>query len=103
MEIRPHATPTTAALTGAYSALVGLALGPLVDSPGSHSGFWLLLAVALVAIPSHFFVFGIPGSQVIGLWRLHPDLLKRIGAWLAGGISAASVAAVVQAVLPSAT
>lgn len=56
MKIIPsRATPKTAGITGAYCAVVGLALGLLVDAPGPLGTFWLVLAALLVGIPAYFF------------------------------------------------
>jgi hypothetical protein len=90
------ATPTTAAITGAYCSLVGLILGPLADAPGLRGNIWLLITVAAVALPAYFFVFGITRAQMVGPWLVQPPLLKRIAAWI---ISAASVAAAVSLLL----
>lgn len=102
MEATSRATPTTAAVTGAYCAGVGLVLGPFVDTPGPHSTLWLVLAVALVATPSYFFVLGIPRAQMVGPWLVQSPLLKRIAAWLVGAVSVATVASLALALLPSA-
>jgi hypothetical protein len=97
-----RATPTTAAITGAYCAVIALVLGPLVDAPGSFSTLWLVLATALVAVPAYLFVFGVPRDQRVGLWVLQPEFLKRIVAWFIGSASVAAVATVAMAAFPSA-
>ena len=86
-----RATQTTAALTGAYFGVLLLALGPMIDSQGPYSTYWLLLGAALVGIPGYIYVLGITRQQMVGAWLLEAPLLKRIAICL---ICCASVAAV---------
>lgn len=68
----------TAAITGAYCALVLLMLGPMLDRPGDHGALWLLLGAALVGVPAYFFVLGVAREQMVGFWVLQPPLLRRV-------------------------
>jgi hypothetical protein len=87
----PTATVRTAALTGAFAALVGLLLAPLVDGLSPGRTFWLIVGILIVGVPAYFFVFGVSRERMVGLWALHPALLKRIAACLVGAISAATL------------
>ena len=100
MQGRSRATPTTAAATGAYCAVVLLVLGPAIDRPGPFSTLWLLLGVALVGAPAYFYVLGVAREQMVGLWVFQRPLLQRFAAWflacasvLAGFTLAAAVRA----------
>jgi hypothetical protein len=84
-----NATNKSAAITGIYAGLIGLLLGPQVDS-GSTA--WLFVATAAFAGPAYFFVFGIRREDMVGLWVFDPPLLKRIGLCLAGAICVGTIA-----------
>lgn len=91
MQLNSRATSVTAAVTGAYCAVVLLVLEPVVDGLGTHSTLWLLLGAALVGIPSYFFVLGVPRKKVVGVWVLQPPLLRRLAAFLLACVAVASV------------
>jgi hypothetical protein len=94
-----RATTTTAAVTGAYCGVVLVVTAPLVDRPGPYGTVWLLLATALVTLPTYLFVFGLSRKQLVGVWVLHPPLLKRMGAWFLCCGSVAAAASLVLFVL----
>jgi hypothetical protein len=91
MQVR--ATNMTAAVTGLYSGLLGLVLGPRVDAGGP---WWLLIATAAFGGPAYFFVFGVRREEMVGLWVLKPALLKRMALCFAGIICVATIAQVVS-------
>ncbi|UUX95549.1 hypothetical protein [Aquabacterium sp. J223] len=78
-------SPLTAALAGAFSALVMPVLWPrLVDD-----SLWLVLGFLLVvAFPAHAFVLGLGQAPSARPGTLDKALLKRVGAW---GLAAALV------------
>jgi len=83
------ATNKSAAITGIYAGLLGLLLGPQVDS-GSTA--WLFVATAAFAGPAYFFVFGLRREDMVGLWVFQPSLLKRVGLCLAGVMCVGTIA-----------
>ena len=89
---RPVATPQSAAMTGALTALGGLLLGPIADGKGPFSTVALMLGVLWVGVPAYFFVLGLRKDQLVGAWMFQPALLKRIAAWSLGVISVGTVA-----------
>lgn len=89
------ATNTSAAITGLYTGVLALAVGPRVDAGGS---LWLLIATAAFAGPAYFFVFGVSRADMVGPWLLKPALLKRIALCLAGIICVGTIAQVCLAV-----
>jgi hypothetical protein len=78
--MRATATPTTAAIAGAYCSIVELLLGPLIDKQTPSSSVWLIVGALAVAIPAYFFVFGVAREEMVGLWVLRPALLH--GFWV---------------------
>jgi hypothetical protein len=93
--MRITATPLTAALAGAFSALCWPYLWPLLASTAPSSGMWLVLGtVVCIALPAHAFVVGFGRSAAADPRTLDTALFKRIGAWLAAAlVTAAAVAA----------
>lgn len=90
MKVTP--TPATAALAGAFSAIVWPFVWERFGSSASVGSFELIIATLLVvALPAHAFVVGFGHSQVTDRGSLDSALLKRIGAWLATAIVAALV------------
>ena len=81
------ATQKTAALTGVWSGVVAVFLGPLVDNTGPLSSLWLLVSVMLVSVPAFFFVFGVYRKNMVGLWMFDPALLKRVFVCLGGVVA----------------
>jgi hypothetical protein len=74
MQLR--ATNRSAAVTGLYAGLLGVAFGPAVDD----GGFLTLAIFSLAfAIPSFVFVLGVRRDEMVGMWILRPDILRRIG------------------------
>jgi hypothetical protein len=103
MQGSSRATSRTAAVTGAYCAVVLQLLAPMIDRPGANSALWLILGVALVGIPAYFFVLGVTREQMVGLWVLQPPLLQRVAVWFIACGSVAGLAPLVLAMLsPSA-
>ena len=91
-------TPVTAALAGAFSALVWPALWSRFGGSESSGSVELVIATLLViALPAHAFVVGFGRSPASAGRTLDTALLKRIGAWLA----AAGVVALAGAALRS--
>ena len=89
MKITP--TPATAALAGAFSAMVWPFLWSRFGGASTDGSIELIIATLLViALPAHAFVVGFGPSQGSAPGTLDTALLKRIGAWLA----AAAVTAV---------
>jgi len=95
----PTATLRSAAITGAFAAIAGLLLGPLVDAPGPSGTFWLIATVLIVGVPGYFFVFGLTREQMVGSWLLEPALLKRLAAFFLGAISVATLSWPIVALL----
>jgi hypothetical protein len=81
-------SPLTAALAGAFSALVMPVLWPrLVDD-----SLWLVVGfLGVVAFPAHAFVLGLGQPRPAAAGTLDRALLKRVGAWV---LAAAVVLAV---------
>jgi hypothetical protein len=96
MKVTP--TPVTAALAGAFSAIVWPVLWSRFGSAASAGSIELILATLLViALPAHAFVVGF-GRSGAGVGRtIDSALLKRIGAWMLAGIATALVAAALRA------
>jgi len=87
-------TPVTAALAGVFSGLTWPVIWPLVSGPETSATLWLVLAtIVLVALPAHAFVLGFQRGATPGARGLDGALLARIGAWLAGGVVTALLAA----------
>lgn len=83
MKITP--SPLSAALAGAFSALVWPILWSRLDSPTSAGSIELVMATLLViALPAHACVVGFGRSGAPAARTLDTALLRRIGAWLAG-------------------
>jgi len=92
MSITP--TPVSAALAGTFSGLTWPVIWPLVTGTEASATLWLVLAtIVLVALPAHAFVLGFQRGATPGARGLDVGLLKRIGAWLAGGVGAALLVA----------
>jgi hypothetical protein len=92
MKVTP--TPATAALAGAFSAIVWPFVWARFGSSASAGSFELIVATLLVvALPAHAFVVGFGRSQVADRGSLDTALLKRIGAWLGTAILAAVMGA----------
>jgi len=93
------ATPRTALITGIATAVVMYFFGPYVDrSEGALGTVLLLVAVAVVAVPAYFLVFGVGKEQLVGFWFANPALLRRMGAWLLGAASTAAIISLVHLV-----
>ena len=92
MSITP--TPVTAALAGVFSGLTWPVIWPHVAGPEASATLWLVLAtIVLVALPAHAFVLGFQRGTTAAARGLDVALLARIGAWLAGGVVTALLAA----------
>lgn len=90
-EVKITPTPVSAALAGAFSALVMPALWPRLADETT----WLVLAFLLVvALPAHALVVGM-GRHQTGA-GVDVPLLKRISAWLAAAAVALIVAQAVR-------
>jgi len=87
-------TRVSAALAGIFSGLSWPLVWPFVSGSDSAATLWLVLAtIVLVALPAHAFVLGFQRGATPGARGLDVGLLKRIGAWLAGGVGAALLVA----------
>ena len=86
------ATNKSASLTGIYAGMLGLLVGPSVDT-GSSS--WLVVAAIAFATPAYFFVFGMRRADMVGLWILKPELLKRLALCFAGIICVCTLAQII--------
>ncbi|HPU52969.1 MAG TPA: hypothetical protein PK359_15525 [Burkholderiaceae bacterium] len=81
--MRITATPLTAALAGAFSAIVWPRLWPMFSDAGSSGSVGVVVITLLViALPAHAFVVGF-GRQARAAGGLDTPLLKRIATWLA--------------------
>ena len=77
------ATPTTAALTGVFSAVAWPVLSPHLNDPDATGTFWFVGATLLVfALPAHVFVLGLKRTRTADDRTVDTALLKRVGAWL---------------------
>jgi len=87
-------TPVTAALAGAFSAIVWPPLWSKFGSAASAGSIELILAtLLLIALPAHAFVVGF-GRSGLGVGQtIDRALLKRVGAWLLAGIATVLVGA----------
>jgi hypothetical protein len=98
MAVSVTPTPVTAALAGIFSGLTWPAIWRLVTGTDASATLWLVLAtIVLVALPAHAFVLGFQRSEIPGARGLDVALLARIGAWLAGGVATALLAAAFRA------
>jgi len=96
MKVTP--TPVTAALAGAFSAIVWPLLWSRFGSAASAGNIELIVGTLLViALPAHAFVVGF-GRSGVGVGRaVDSALLKRIGAWLLAGIATVLIGAAFRA------
>ena len=79
------ATQGTALLAGIASAAVMWFAGPAIDQAQGFAGGALLIGGALlVGVPAYYCVLGLKRTELVGLWVLRAELLKRIAAWLLG-------------------
>jgi len=86
------ATNNSALLTGLYAGLLGLVVGPSVDT---GSSLWLVVAAIAFATPAYFFVFGVRRADMVGLWILKPELLKRLALCCVGVVGVCTFAQIV--------
>ena len=92
MKVTP--TPVTAALAGAFSAIVW----PLLWSGATAGNVESILAMLLVvALPAHAFVVGFAGTTSASGRAVDSALLARVGAWLAAAVVTALVGAALRA------
>lgn len=82
-------TPLTAAVAGAFSALLMPALWKTLGTDAnSTGGIGLVIAFLLVvALPAHAFVLGFNHRQAAGSRGVDTELLKRVVAWLGAAIA----------------
>jgi hypothetical protein len=83
------ATNKTALLTGLYGGLLGMVVGPNVDT---GSSVWLVVAAIAFATPAYFFVFDVRRADMVGLWILKPALLKRLALCCSGAVFVCTLA-----------
>ncbi|MBC5786106.1 hypothetical protein H8N03_24420 [Ramlibacter sp. USB13] len=90
-----RATPITAALTGAISAVLWpLAWSRFGGAGASFSMELMLATLLLIALPAHAFVVGFGYRHAPAAGKLDVALLQRLGAWLlAAAVTAAVMAA----------
>lgn len=89
MKFSINPTPLTAAVAGAFSALLMPALWKQLGT-GSDSTTGLALVAAfliVVALPAHAFVLGFNHRQAPGSRSVDTELLKRVVAWLGAAIA----------------
>lgn len=90
--MKPTATPLTAALAGAFSAVAWPRLWPLYADPSSSSSVWLVAGtLLLIALPAHAFVVGFERNPTTAASAIDMPLLKRIGAWLLAAVATTAV------------
>jgi hypothetical protein len=95
MKITP--TPITAALAGAFSALVLPFVWSRFGASGSGGTELVVAFLLTVALPAHAFVIGFGPPQPTEGRRLDTALLKRIGAWLAAAAATVVVIGIFRA------
>jgi hypothetical protein len=81
--MRICATNKTALLTGLYGGVLGMVVGPNVDT---GSSVWLVVAAIAFTTPAYFFVFNVRRADMVGLWILEPALLKRLALCCSGAV-----------------
>ncbi len=90
------ATPVTAALAGAFSAVALPMLWSRFGGSGAGLDVGLVAGtLLLVALPAHAFVLGFAGAGRAGPRTLDTALLGRVGAWIAAALATRGVAALV--------
>ena len=89
------ATPFTAALAGAFSAVAWTFLSPLLTDPRPAATAWLMAGVlALFAVPLHLFVVGIGHGRSFGQRASEPGFRRRLLCWLVAAVAVTVLAGV---------
>ena len=83
-----QATNKSASVTGIYAGVLGVVLGPAIDSGGA---VMLFLSTLAFALPAYFLVLGVKREDMNGLWFFRPDILKRTALFIAGIVCVATI------------